>query len=280
MIWKTRQNLTQSITNMPPLPPWQVKLAPKRGKCDLRPKSDQFWKWSGYISMQTFRPFLSLLVHHLCDAKWLHESLLTHSQSKFETWNFSLNSLAPGKFEWNFRYVIFKWILVIDGWGISCEIALLSMSLDFSYDKLKMVQVMAWCHQATNHYLSQCWPRSLSPYGITRPQWVNEKCLKVSPTKCCILTHWGRVLHIYASVNQTIIGSDNGLSPGQRQAILWTNAAIFLIGPLGINFSEILMEIQTFSFKKLRLKMSSAKWRPSCLGLNLLTPSPCTLHRV
>ena len=31
---------------------------------------------------------------------------------------------------------------------------------------------MAWCCQATSHYLSQCWPRSLSPYDITRPQWV------------------------------------------------------------------------------------------------------------
>ena len=35
------------------------------------------------------------------------------------------------------------------------------------------VQVMAWCRQATSHYLSQCWPRSMSPYGVTRPQWVN-----------------------------------------------------------------------------------------------------------
>ena len=32
---------------------------------------------------------------------------------------------------------------------------------------------MAWCHQATGHYLSQYWPRSLSPYDVTRPQWVN-----------------------------------------------------------------------------------------------------------
>ena len=40
-----------------------------------------------------------------------------------------LNSLAPGKFEWNFRHVIFKQILVIDDWGISCEIALIWMSL-------------------------------------------------------------------------------------------------------------------------------------------------------
>ena len=90
------------------------------------------------------------------------------------------------------------------------------------------------------------------------------------------LTHWRRVTHIsvskriYASVNQTIIGSDNGLSPGRRQAIIWINADILSVGPLGINFSEILMEIRTFSFKKMRSKMSSAKWWSSCLGLNVL----------
>ena len=42
--------------------------------------------------------------------------------------------------------------------------------------KSTLVQLMAWCHQATNHFLSQCWPRSMSPYGITRPQWVNDCC--------------------------------------------------------------------------------------------------------
>ena len=87
---------------------------------------------------------------------------------------------------------------------------------------------------------------------------------------CVPLTHWGRVTHI--CVNKlTIIGSDNGLSPDRRQAIIWTNAGILLIGPLGTNFSEILMEILTFSFKKMRLKVSSAKRRPFCLGLNVLT---------
>ena len=60
----------------------------------------------------------------------------------------------------------------------------------------------------------------------------------------------------------TIIGSDNGVSPGRRQAIIWTNARILLIRPLGINFSEILIGIQPFSFKKMYLKLSSAKWRP------------------
>ena len=68
----------------------------------------------------------------------------------------------------------------------------------------------------------------------------------------------------------TIIGSDNGLSPGRHQPIIWTNTGILLIGPLGTNFSEILIKIYTFSFKKMHLKMSSGKWRPSCLGLNVL----------
>ena len=70
----------------------------------------------------------------------------------------------------------------------------------------------------------------------------------------------------------TIIGSDNGLSPDQRQAIIWTNAGILLTGPLGTKFSEILIEIHAFSFKKLHLKMSYAKWRLFGLGLNELNP--------
>ena len=76
-----------------------------------------------------------------------------------------------------------------------------------------------------------------------------------------VLTHWGRVTHICVG-NPIIIGSDNGLSPGRRQTIIWTNAGILLIWPLGTNFSEILIEMYTFSFKKMHLKMSSGKWRP------------------
>ena len=85
-----------------------------------------------------------------------------------------LNSLAPGKFEWHFRYLIFQIISVTDGWGISCELSLRWISLDLTDDKSTLVQVMAWCRQATSHYLNQWWPRSLSPYGVTRPQWVEE----------------------------------------------------------------------------------------------------------
>ena len=85
--------------------------------------------------------------------------------------------------------------------------------------------------------------------------------------KTRLLTHWGRVTHICVS-NLTIIVSDNGLSPGRRQAIIWNNVGLLLIEPLGINFSEILIEIHTFSFKKMHLKLSSAKWRLCCLRPN------------
>ena len=53
--------------------------------------------------------------------------------------------------------------------AISSKIALRWMPLDLTDDKSTLVQVMAWCCQATSHYLSQCWPRFMSPYGVTRP---------------------------------------------------------------------------------------------------------------
>ena len=84
------------------------------------------------------------------------------------------------------------------------------------------------------------------------------------------LTHWGQVTHICVG-NLTIIGSDDGLSPDRRQAIIWTSDGILLIGPLGTNFSGILISIETFSFKKMHLKMSSGKCWPFCLSLNVLS---------
>ena len=101
---------------------------------------------------------------------------------------------------------------------------------------------------------------------MSRPNYSENKAFT---TQHLSLTHWGRVTHICVS-KLTIIGSDNGLSPDRRQAIIWTNAGILLIGPLGANFSEILIEIRAFSFKKMHLKVSSVKRRPLCLGLNVL----------
>ena len=81
-----------------------------------------------------------------------------------------------------------------------------------------------------------------------------------------MLTHWGRVTHICVG-NLTIIVSDNGLSPDRRQAIIWTNAGLLSMGPLRIYFNENFIKIQQFSLKKMHVTISSAKWRPSCLGL-------------
>ena len=91
--------------------------------------------------------------------------------------------------------------------------------------------------------------------GVTKPQWVNS--LRLSKL--------------------TIIGSDNGLSPGRRQVIIWTNAGILLIWTLGTNFSEILGEIHSFSFPEMHLKMSSAKLRQFGLGLNELSESTVSM---
>ena len=103
---------------------------------------------------------------------------------------------------------------------------------------------------------------------------------KVSSRKKCYYIWWStwllsvnslRPTHICVG-ELTIIASDNGLSPGRRQAIIWTNAWILLIGPYRTHFSEILIEILTFSFTKMILKVPSAKWQPFYLGLNVLNP--------
>ena len=77
-------------------------------------------------------------------------------------------------------------MLSIYGWGISFEIALSWLSQGFADDKSTLVQVMAWCRQATSHYLSQCWHSSLSPYGVTRPQWVKSIEFEgITIKQCC-----------------------------------------------------------------------------------------------
>ena len=87
-------------------------------------------------------------------------------------WN-RFNSLAPVRSECDSKNVIFNLVLLIGFFRSSHDNALQWMPHDFTDDKWTLVQVMACCRQATNHYLSQCWLSSLSPYGVARPQWVN-----------------------------------------------------------------------------------------------------------
>ena len=132
--------------------------------------NDEPWPCCIFLSKKCKHAF-SISSQHGNDTGW-RNPLLTH-------WPLGdLNKILDKSF--------FKLILVIDGWGISCDIAIRWMSVDLTDDKLTLVQVMAWCHQAKSHYLSQCWPSSMLPYGITRPQWVNtfiKRCIKW-PTFC------------------------------------------------------------------------------------------------
>ena len=147
---------------------------------------------------------------------------------------------------------------------------------------LYMAAIIAWFNvvhnEETNSSIENCWEAIVSTKvsmcgscahlaeSCWQKQLYNDWKRLVSKL---FLTHWGWVTHICVS-NLTIIGSDKGLLPGRRQAIFWTNAGILLIGPMGTNFSEILIQIRIFSFKKMHFKLSSAKWHSFCLGLNLL----------
>ena len=86
-----------------------------------------------------------------------------------------------------------------------------------------------------------------------------------------VLTRWGWVPHICVS-KLTITGSDNGLSPDWRRAIIWTNAGILLIRSWGTNFSEILNKICTFfiqenAFENAVCKMVANLSQPPCVNV-------------
>ena len=113
-------------------------------------------------------------------------------------------------------------------------------------DLFKLVRSDAYIRQWT----FQVFHNALRAPQMSFSHVVNSRmiCLLWQIRNEIVLTHWGRVTHICIG-KLTIIGSDNGLSPERRQATIWSNAGILLIGPLGTNFSEILIEIQTFSLK-------------------------------
>ena len=154
---------------------------------------------------------------------------------------------------------------------------------DYIYMNPDVFMYRMWCIcNLYKRYLSLycvcCLLKKVNKYG-TGKLWCSLQCSSVilpyntiiheNALEISSLTHWGRVTHICVS-KLTIIVSDNGLSSGRRQAIIWTNAGILLICPLGANFSEISIDIHTFSLKKIHFKMSSGKWRPFCHGLNVL----------
>ena len=140
---------------------------------------------------------------------------------------------------------------------ISLEAVILMMN--------KLMHIHTFCYRAILELDIYTYVYMIHQYGVTWTSWRMD-CLFYILSR---LTHWGRVTHIYVG-KLTIIGSNNSLSPERRQAIIWTNAGILLIGPLGTHVSEISIEIQIFSLKKIRLKMSSAKCCLFRVGLIVL----------
>ena len=121
---------------------------------------------------------------------------IAHVANKTVSVHQPFNPKVPGRFEWNFRWVIFKLISesLTAEVSQSCDTALSWMSLDIADDKSILVQVMAWGRQASSHYLNQCWPRSLSPHDATRSHWVNpSKVLHHSNSRLIHCSYW----HIY-----------------------------------------------------------------------------------
>ena len=100
-----------------------------------------------------------------------------------------INSLTPGGCCCNLKLVILKLLSWIDVLRFSCKIPLRWMPKDLTGGYSTLVHVMAWCRQAPSHYLSQYWPRSLWPHGLTSAQWITSSDSKAGHsiiTKACI----------------------------------------------------------------------------------------------
>ena len=127
--------------------------------------------------------------------------------------------------------------LVLDDWGISCAIHLIWMSQGFSDDKSTLVQVIAWCRQATSHYLNQCWPKSKLTYGVIRPYCVN------SSWPSDVIWHH-RTVKIAACYG-------SGEEPLWHQAIIWANTNLLSTEPLGTNINILFKTLKFLSWKSI-----------------------------
>ena len=134
--------------------------------------------WDDF-SPQFYTTFWSLQMYDLQVPSGAYEKQMSHIDGQLQAIEENremvsvFNSLAPGRPRCHFKTAIFNLILLIGIFTSTKYNALRWMPWDLTYDNSTLVQVMAWCRQATSHYLSQCWPSSMSPYGVTKPQWVN-----------------------------------------------------------------------------------------------------------
>ena len=145
----------QTPGNRPPSGNEETPLAP----VEIDTRQDPIVRINAFLLIMS-----AIFIHAFLQNSLQHKRhVLTSSLSYF-------NSLAPGKSECESEYVIYNLVLLIGIFRFPHDSAIRSMSQDPTDDKSTLVQVMAWCRQATSHYLSQCW---LSPYGVARPQCFN-----------------------------------------------------------------------------------------------------------
>ena len=129
------------------------------------------------------------------------------------------------------------------------------------------------------YYLSPGWPRFIIPPppslqggggGVAYTDFTLSVCPSVDRTMSALYLqqYLPNPFHICTSLSSNFRRCVS--CNVRRQAIIWTSAGILLIGPLGTNFSEISLQIHTFSFKKMHLNMLSAKWQLFCVCLHVL----------
>ena len=160
------------------------------------------WLYDSSLCCLTFLSYFHL-IFQLGDF-WLTSALRQrsgHSTMFFltcrtHTW-VDFNSLSPWRSACNFENAIFNLVLLVGIFGFYHN-ALRWILSDLTDDKSTLVQVMAWCLQATSHYLSQCWPRSLSPHGVSRQQSINSIFLHwhiEAGSKWLLFSRWHFPMH-------------------------------------------------------------------------------------
>ena len=122
-----------------------------------------------------------LLLYGITTPQWVNWLWTSLAHTYHEMPSIS-NPLPTVRYGSNFKSVVFKHMFRIKFVSTSSEIALRWIPENTFEGKSTMGQVMAWCSHASSHYLRQCWPRSMSPYGVTRPKWIYFS---------------GQVLHMY-----------------------------------------------------------------------------------
>ena len=178
------------------------------------------------------------------------------------------NSLEPGISCFGVENIISEWFSICIHIYLHVIYQIKLEKYHDTYMQFKSTYYRIYC-LPTERILAMSIHLCVCPFISPSHLW----CFHTFPDKL-LLTHWGRAMHICVS-KPTIIGSDNGLSPGRRQVIIWTNAGRFLIRTSGTNVSEFFSKIHTFSFKKMHRKISSVKWQPFCSSLNVLTSDGC-----